>query len=111
VGELHTKLHAKTRFELTAGDVLHSFSIPAFRLKQDAIPGRVVAGWFEPVVAGQFDLQCAEICGTGHSVMAGRVIVHPPAEFDQFMTAHAGSASGDRALVRAGSRISNAWEN
>jgi cytochrome c oxidase subunit 2 len=110
-GELHVKVHAKTRFEVTAADVLHSFAIPAFRLKQDAIPGRVIAGWFEATQTGRFDLQCAEICGTGHSVMAGRVVVHTPEEFNAFMTAHAGSAREPAvAAVRASaSPILAAW--
>jgi len=62
-------------FQLTSRDVLHSFSVPVFRLKQDAVPGRTITGWFHPTVAGTFDIQCAEICGIGHGVMAGRIHV------------------------------------
>ena len=62
-------------YELHSRDVLHSFSVPAFRLKQDAVPGRAIMGWFRPTVTGEFDVQCAEICGIGHGLMAARVRV------------------------------------
>jgi cytochrome c oxidase subunit 2 len=55
--------------------VVHSFSVPVFRLKQDAIPGRAITGWFRPTVTGEFDVQCAEICGIGHGVMAARISI------------------------------------
>ncbi len=55
------------------GAVIHSFSVPVFRLKQDAVPGRVITGWFEPILTGTYDVQCAEICGIGHGAMAARV--------------------------------------
>lgn len=83
---LHVKLNSATKFELEADDVLHSLSIPAFRVKQDAVPGRTIFGWFEAVKVGSYDIQCAEIYGMGHSFMAARVVVHPPEEFDQLMT-------------------------
>lgn len=73
--ELHVENGKTYHFKLESRDVLHSFSVPVFRLKQDAIPGRTITGWFQPTVAGTFDIQCAEICGIGHGVMAGRIIV------------------------------------
>ena len=75
VDELRVQVDTVYHFKLEARDVLHSFSVPAFRLKQDAVPGRVITGWFEPNQTGTFDLQCAEICGIGHGLMAARVIV------------------------------------
>ncbi len=75
VDELRLQVDTVYHFKLEARDVLHSFSVPAFRLKQDAVPGRVITGWFEPNQTGTFDLQCAEICGIGHGLMAARVIV------------------------------------
>jgi cytochrome c oxidase subunit 2 len=62
-------------FLLESRDVLHSFSVPVFRIKQDAIPGRSITGWFEPTIVGEFDMQCAEICGIGHGVMASRIFI------------------------------------
>ena len=49
-----------------------------FRLKQDAIPGRVITGWFLPTLTGTYDIQCAEICGIGHGLMAGRIVIESP---------------------------------
>jgi cytochrome c oxidase subunit 2 len=80
VDELHLEVGKTYVYELQARDVLHSFSIPVFRLKQDAVPGRVIKGWFQPTRTGTYDLQCAEICGIGHGVMAARVMIHTPAE-------------------------------
>lgn len=80
VDELHVELGKTYKFELTAKDVLHSFSVPLFRLKQDAIPGRVITGWFKPTLAGEFDIQCTEICGIGHGIMPAKLHVDTPEE-------------------------------
>ena len=73
--ELHVEVGKTYHFMLEARDVLHCFSIPVFRLKQDAIPGRTITGWFKPTKAGEYDIQCAEMCGIGHGVMAARIFV------------------------------------
>lgn len=78
--ELHLEVDKLYHYQLESRDVLHSFSIPVFRLKQDAIPGRRIAGWFEPTVPGQYDIQCAEICGIAHGIMGARVFVETPEE-------------------------------
>jgi cytochrome c oxidase subunit II len=75
VGELHVTVNTTYHFELLSRDVVHSFAIPAFRLKQDALPGRTIAGWFRPNRVGTYDIQCTQMCGIGHGLMAGRVIV------------------------------------
>ena len=58
--------------------MLHNFSVPVFRLKQDAIPGRVITGWFKPTLTGQHDVQCAEICGIGHGLMGAQIFIETP---------------------------------
>lgn len=73
VDELHVKVDSTYHFKLESLDVLHSFSVPVFRLKQDAIPGREITGWFKPTKAGVHDIQCAEICGIGHGLMPARI--------------------------------------
>jgi len=78
VDELHVKVDTLYHFKLESRDVLHSFSVPVFRLKQDVIPGRVITGWFQPTLTGSFDIQCAEICGIGHGMMAGRIVIESP---------------------------------
>ena len=80
VEDLYVQVNKVYRFELHSRDVLHSFSVPVFRLKQDAIPGRMISGWFTPTVTGTFDIQCAEICGLGHGYMPAHLHVQTPAE-------------------------------
>lgn len=78
VGELHVAVNTTYHFELVSRDVVHSFAVPAFRLKQDALPGRTITGWFRPNRIGTYDIQCTQMCGLGHAMMAGRVIVESP---------------------------------
>jgi cytochrome c oxidase subunit 2 len=78
---LHLEADKLYHFTLESRDVLHSFSVPAFRLKQDAVPGRVITGWVEPNRPGTYDLQCTEICGIGHGIMGAKIIVHTPADY------------------------------
>ncbi|GBD27169.1 Alternative cytochrome c oxidase subunit 2 [bacterium HR30] len=80
VNDLRLKIDTTYHFELTSRDVVHSFSVPAFRLKQDAVPGRIVTGWFRPTRLGTYDIQCAEICGIGHALMPARLTIETPAE-------------------------------
>jgi cytochrome c oxidase subunit 2 len=85
VADLHVMVDTVYHYKLVSRDVLHDFSIPAFRLKQDAIPGRVITGWFKPTKTGTFDIQCAEICGIGHGLMPGRIIVETPEQHAAWM--------------------------
>ena len=75
IDDLHVEVDKTYTFQLESKDVLHSFSVPVWRIKQDAIPGRSITGWFQPTRAGNFDVQCTEICGFGHGVMAASVSV------------------------------------
>jgi cytochrome c oxidase subunit II len=89
VDELHVEVGKVYHFELEARDVVHSFSVPVFRLKQDAIPGRRIIGWFEPTLTGTFDVQCAEICGIGHGIMGARMTVETAEEHAAFRAKYA----------------------
>lgn len=75
IDELHVEVDKVYHFKLESRDVVHCFSVPVFRLKQDAIPGRTITGWFEAIETGTYDIQCAEICGIGHGVMAARIVI------------------------------------
>lgn len=75
VGSLPVEVNTVYHFELESRDVVHSFAVPAFRLKQDAMPGRTITGWFKATRLGTYDIQCTQLCGVGHALMAGRVIV------------------------------------
>ena len=88
VNDLHVVSGKVYHFELQSRDVLHNFAVPAFRLRQDIIQGRSIKGWFKPTLPGTFDLQCAEICGRGHSMMLAAVTVHPDQQsYDETMEA------------------------
>ena len=78
VGELHVAVNSTYHYELMARDVVHSFAVPSFRLKQDAVPGRTITGWFRANRVGTYDIQCTQMCGLGHAFMAGRIIVETP---------------------------------
>ena len=88
VNELHVAKDTLYHYKLEAKDVLHNFSVPAFRLKQDAIPGRVITGWFEPTMAGTFDIQCAEICGIGHGLMPAKIVIEDAAQHAAWVEAN-----------------------
>ncbi len=89
IDELHVEIGKTYHFKLTATDVLHSFSVPVFRLKQDAIPGRTITGWFEPTKTGTFDIQCAEICGAGHGLMVAQIHIETPEEHAAWVSKNA----------------------
>jgi cytochrome c oxidase subunit 2 len=86
VDELHIQIGKKYTYELESRDVLHSFSVPIFRLKQDAVPGRVITGWFEPTITGTYDIQCAEMCGIGHGIMAARIVIEDAEQHERWMS-------------------------
>ncbi len=85
VEDLNVQVNRTYHFELHSRDVVHSFSVPVFRLKQDAVPGRSIQGWFNATQTGTFDIQCAEICGIGHGLMPGRIHVRSAAEHQAWM--------------------------
>ena len=89
VDELHLIVNKTYKFKLEAADVLHSFSIPAFRFKQDAVPGRQISGWFKPTKTGQYDVPCSQMCGIGHGIMGGQVYVHTPEDYRQWLDSKA----------------------
>jgi cytochrome c oxidase subunit 2 len=87
--EMHVVAGRTYHFQLESLDVLHSFFVPVFRLKQDAIPGRTITGWFQPTRTGTHDILCAEICGIGHGVMGARVVIETPEQHAAWLQANA----------------------
>ena len=77
---LNVEVDKTYHFKLQSRDVLHSFSVPVFRLKQDTIPGREITGWFKATKTGEYDIQCTEMCGIGHGIMAARISIRSAEE-------------------------------
>jgi cytochrome c oxidase subunit 2 len=83
--ELHVPLNTPVRLILESSDVIHSLFIPAFRIKRDAVPGRYNKIWFQATRAGEYLALCSEYCGTGHSDMLARVVVHEPGLYERWL--------------------------
>jgi cytochrome c oxidase subunit 2 len=83
--DLHVPVDRPVRLVMQSSDVIHSLFIPAFRVKSDVVPGRYAKAWFEATEPGEYDLFCAEYCGTGHSSMIAKVVVHRPGEFESWL--------------------------
>jgi cytochrome c oxidase subunit 2 len=85
INELHIPVGRPVRLVMTSDDVIHDFSVPAFRIKQDVLPQRFTEQWFIATRPGVYELMCAEFCGTLHSHMRGRVIAMQPEEYEQWL--------------------------
>ena len=86
IDELHVPVGRAIRLTMTSEDVIHDFFVPAFRVKQDVLPGRYTTMWFTPTRVGRYHLFCAEYCGTFHSRMGGWVYVMKPADYARWLT-------------------------
>ena len=84
-GEMHVPVDRPIRVVMNSTDVLHSFFVPAFRVKQDIIPNRYTSVWFEATDVGEHDIFCTEYCGTQHSGMLGKVIVESASAFNTWV--------------------------
>ncbi|MEZ4436688.1 MAG: cytochrome c oxidase subunit II [bacterium] len=82
INDLHVPAGRPVRLILASDDVIHSLYLPAFRIKQDAVPGRYTDLWFEATAPGEYLLLCTEFCGTEHSEMGGRLVVMAPDDYD-----------------------------
>ena len=85
INELHVPVGRPVKLTLTSEDVIHSFFVPAFRLKKDAVPGRYNMAWFRATKTGTYHLFCAEYCGTEHSRMIGQIVVMEPDEYQTWL--------------------------
>lgn len=94
INELHVPMGRPVKLTLASEDVIHSFYIPAFRIKMDAVPGRYTTTWFEATEPGEYHLFCAEYCGTSHAGMIGRVVVMEPARYEQWLSGPAEELPG-----------------
>ena len=84
-GDLHLQINKPVKFLLRSLDVLHNFYVPQFRGKMDMVPGLVTFYWLTPIRTGDFEVLCAEFCGTGHYAMRGRVFVDEEKKYNQWL--------------------------
>jgi len=88
INELHVPVDRPVELVMTSQDVIHSLSIPGFRVKQDVLPGRYTTLWFTANRPGEYHLFCTQFCGASHSHMVGRVVVMETAAFEDWLSAH-----------------------
>ena len=91
INELHVPVGTPVKLIMTSEDVIHSFYVPAFRIKMDVLPGRYTSAWFEATKTGKYHLFCAEYCGTKHSQMIGSVYVMEPMEYQDWLSGKTGA--------------------
>jgi len=101
---LRVPLGKPVKVLLRSNDVIHSFYVPAFRIKKDVVPGQENVAWFEPTSLGEFDLMCAEYCGVDHSKMLSKVIVMPEAEFTRWYKSKAPSLAASATSTPAAAK-------
>lgn len=102
INELHVPVGRPVKLIMTSQDVIHSFYIPAFRVKQDVLPGRYTTQWFEATKPGEYHLFCAEYCGTSHSGMIGKVIAMEQAEYEAWLM---GASRTGVAMASSGAEV------
>lgn len=93
--QLHVPVDTPVAATLEAEDVIHSFFVPPWRIKQDAVPGMKIPVWFQATRTGTFELGCAELCGLGHYRMRARVTVHSKEDFARWMATRGQAAAAD----------------
>jgi cytochrome c oxidase subunit II len=101
IDSLHVPINRPVQLTMISQDVFHSFSIPAFRVKREVIPGRYSTVWFEATQVGTYHLFCTQYCGTNHSAMIGEIVAMTPDDYQSWI---AGSTSGS-SLAQNGERL------
>jgi cytochrome c oxidase subunit 2 len=107
INEVHVPVGRPVRLIMTSQDVIHSFYVPAFRIKQDVIPGRTTELWFQPTKPGTYHLFCAEYCGMAHSAMIGDIVVMTQVDYETWLNlggaeAQAGMSPGEQLATQLG---------
>ena len=94
LNEIHVPVNKPVIVYVSSKDVIHSFKVVAMRVCQDAIPGLRIPCWFTPAKIGRYQVNCAQLCGNGHSAMSGGfLIVESQADFDQWLKSKSGAAT------------------
>ncbi|MDQ1473339.1 MAG: cytochrome c oxidase subunit [Bryobacterales bacterium] len=103
INELHIPVGRNIKLTMTSEDVIHDFSVPAFRTKSDVLPGKYTTEWFQATKVGQYHIFCAEYCGTKHSGMVGTVYVMSQADYNTWL----GAGSGEGSMAEQGQSLFN----
>jgi cytochrome c oxidase subunit 2 len=101
INELHVPVDRTVALTLISQDVIHSFFVPAFRVKQDVVPGKYTSEWFKPTRTGEYHIFCSQYCGTQHAQMIGRVVVMQPRAYENWLK----TGEQTESIVRAGERL------
>lgn len=104
IDELHVPLGRPIRLTMTSQDVIHSFFVPDFRIKQDVLPNRDTTTWFQATQVGKYHIFCTQYCGTGHATMTGYVIVMTPSDYQAWLSG--GAATPQAPAVNAATQPS-----
>jgi len=105
INSLHVPVGRDVKLIMTSQDVIHSFFVPDFRIKQDVVPGRYTVTWFRATKPGTYHLFCTQYCGTQHSGMIGSIVVMEPAQYEAWMSGGSTgplSASGEKIFAELG---------
>jgi cytochrome c oxidase subunit 2 len=106
INELHVPVGRAVKLLITSEDTIHSFYVPAFRIKRDAVPGRYSQAWFRATKTGSFHLLCAEYCGTEHARMNGHIVVMEPQAYETWLAGgpppESPVAAGERLFTEMG---------
>jgi len=101
INEMHIPVGRAVKLTMTSQDVIHDFFVPAFRAKQDVVPGRYTTEWFTPTRTGRYRIFCAQYCGTSHAAMIGWVDVMEPADYQRWLL----STGQGETMAAAGGRL------
>lgn len=101
INEIHVPVGQLVKLTLASQDVIHSFYLPAFRIKQDVVPGRFTTEWFKATRAGVYHIFCAEYCGKDHSRMRGHIFVMEPSQYEDWLR----TGNEEPTLVQAGGQL------
>jgi cytochrome c oxidase subunit II len=101
INTLHIPIRQPVQLVMTSEDVIHDFSIPAFRIKHDVLPGRYETLWFTAEKAGVYHLFCTQLCGEGHASMVGEIVAMEPEDYEHWL---GGGAKGET-FIEAGGAV------
>ena len=102
---MHVPIDRNVRVTLGSEDVIHDYGIPAFRVKMDAVPGRLTTLWFRATVPGRYHIYCDQYCGTRHSEMVGEVIAMPPQDYEAWLASGGSPGAGVAAAGPSGDQL------